>query len=442
MGRIYRNISIFFTVLGVASCLAVLVPKAPVVSAAINCPPNLSVADLTDRRKDNDDQNKCYSCIQEACIGFSYPNDGLSCPPGLYRGITRGQESSKCYHCTPSDCNEAGRDVSRGAENDCPYVNGKVDQKCVNDRQRESDEYEDDLTGRAPNDYYLPELSVVGSSTAKEYCKYYKQDEEDRYDTSVVVDACIMGYEVGYGNNMICTARYLGITPPPDQGKFTNSYAKSVHMYLAGIKNNGDKTTYSAADYPDLTYRSGTMNAATGEYAKALRDLVAGRIMKACRDGYSQYVIDYYYCNKDKSCIDRLRTDKRRLFDPGKPGLRTVPGDEGTGAPRVAPQVTGSVAQRCGGVNTAYFTCSTGDTVATSALWQLAQIIMGIITGIVGLLAIGGIVWGATRYASSADNAAEQNAAKEFIRNVIIGLVLFLAMWAIIEYIIPGGVFS
>ena len=375
-------------------------------------------------------------------MGFSYPNDGLSCPPGLYRGLTKGQESSKCYHCTSSECNEAGRDVSRGAENDCPYIDGKVDQKCVEDRQKESNQYEDNLTGNAPGGYYLPELSVVGSSTAQEYCKYYKQDEEDRYDTSIVVNACIMGYEVGYGNNMICTERYLGIAPPPDQGRFPNSYARGVHSYLAGIKNDGSKSSYSPMDFPDLTYRSGTMNGATGEYAKALRDLVSGRIMKACRDGYSQYVIDYYYCNKEQGCINGLRTDKRRIFDPGPPGLRTAPNDDKEGPAPIAPQVSGNIAQRCGGVNTAYFACSDGDTVGTSGFWQLAQIIINIIAGLVGILAVGGIVWGAIRYSASADNANEQNEAKEFIRNVIFGLILFLAMWAIIEYIIPGGVFS
>ena len=59
----------------------------------------------------------------------------------------------------------------------------------------------------------------------------------------------------------------------------------------------------------------------------------------------------------------------------------------------------------------------------------------------VGIVAVGGIVYGAILYASAADNQAQVTKALEVIRNVVIGLVAYALMYVLIEFLIPGGLF-
>ena len=106
-------------------------------------------------------------------------------------------------------------------------------------------------------------------------------------------------------------------------------------------------------------------------------------------------------------------------------------------------QATPVMAADCGGVETAYIDCGDGvdnSTVETSAIWRVLEIVLNIMIGGVAIAAVGGIVYAAIIYASAQDNASQVSQAKEMIRNVIIGLALFIAMWAGLQYLIPGGV--
>lgn len=58
----------------------------------------------------------------------------------------------------------------------------------------------------------------------------------------------------------------------------------------------------------------------------------------------------------------------------------------------------------------------------------------------IGIAAVGGIAWSAIQYASAEDNQSNVSAARERIRNIVIGLVLFGLMMAIVNWLIPGGV--
>ena len=75
--------------------------------------------------------------------------------------------------------------------------------------------------------------------------------------------------------------------------------------------------------------------------------------------------------------------------------------------------------------------------------------ILNVLGTILNWLAIGvsvvvliGIVYGAVMYASAGGNEAQTKKAIGIIRNAIIALILYFAMWAILQYLIPGGVFS
>jgi len=102
-------------------------------------------------------------------------------------------------------------------------------------------------------------------------------------------------------------------------------------------------------------------------------------------------------------------------------------------------------AQKCGGVDTAIISCEqdgTGTSASNSGAWGILLIVINIMTGGVGILAVGGIVYAAILYSAAQDNANQTKQAIELIWNIVIGIVVFGAMYALLNFIIPGGVFN
>lgn len=102
----------------------------------------------------------------------------------------------------------------------------------------------------------------------------------------------------------------------------------------------------------------------------------------------------------------------------------------------------------CGGVDVAFLECDrpeqrdvNSDDLDQSPLWTILEMVLAIMIGLVGIAAVGGLVYAAILYSSAQDNASQVQQAKDVIRNVIIGLAMFLFMWAGLEYLIPGGIF-
>lgn len=83
----------------------------------------------------------------------------------------------------------------------------------------------------------------------------------------------------------------------------------------------------------------------------------------------------------------------------------------------------------------------TGNTEDTGA-WGLLVFVIKIMTAGVGILAVGGITWGAILYASASDSAEQTKKAKDVIRNVVIGVLAYALMYLSLNFLIPGGVFS
>lgn len=55
------------------------------------------------------------------------------------------------------------------------------------------------------------------------------------------------------------------------------------------------------------------------------------------------------------------------------------------------------------------------------------------------IVVIGGIIYGASLYTSSGGNPAQTKKAIGIIRSAIIALVLYFAMYAILQFILPSG---
>lgn len=98
----------------------------------------------------------------------------------------------------------------------------------------------------------------------------------------------------------------------------------------------------------------------------------------------------------------------------------------------------------CGGVHTAIIKCDADNSgsLNKNGIWALLLIVINVMTAGVGVLAVGGIVYGAILYTTAEDKADQVNKAVDIIRNVIIGLITFALMWAGLNFLIPGGVFS
>jgi len=99
----------------------------------------------------------------------------------------------------------------------------------------------------------------------------------------------------------------------------------------------------------------------------------------------------------------------------------------------------------CGGVDTAVIKCdqnNSGSDIENNGIWGLLLIAINILTAGVGVLAVGGIVYAAILYTTAEDKADQIRKSTDIITNVVIGLVAFALMWAGLNLIIPGGVFS
>jgi hypothetical protein len=100
----------------------------------------------------------------------------------------------------------------------------------------------------------------------------------------------------------------------------------------------------------------------------------------------------------------------------------------------------------CAGVSTAIIHCDqTGGKTASakdSGVWGILLLVLNIMTAGVGILAVGGIVYGSILYASAADRADQAKKAIGIISNVVIGIVAYGMMYLLLNFLIPGGIFS
>jgi endonuclease/exonuclease/phosphatase family metal-dependent hydrolase len=96
----------------------------------------------------------------------------------------------------------------------------------------------------------------------------------------------------------------------------------------------------------------------------------------------------------------------------------------------------------CEGIQTSIINCSdTGDTTESPVVAVLVVAIQ-ILTAAIGVVAIGMLIYAGILYSSASGNASQTAKAKEIIRDTLIGLAVFAGMAIILNYLIPGGLFS
>jgi hypothetical protein len=106
---------------------------------------------------------------------------------------------------------------------------------------------------------------------------------------------------------------------------------------------------------------------------------------------------------------------------------------------------SGAMAQQtCGGVKTSVIQCNQGGgkAVADTGAWGLLLVILNIMTGGVGILAVGGIVYASILYTTAEDRAEQTKKAIQIIANIVLGVIAYGAMYILLNFIVPGGIFS
>ena len=98
----------------------------------------------------------------------------------------------------------------------------------------------------------------------------------------------------------------------------------------------------------------------------------------------------------------------------------------------------------CMGVETSIINCDNGSgkdaKTGEEAIYNILGMVIKIMTGVIGLVAVAAVVYGAILYGSASDNPENIKKAKEIWTNVVIGLIAFAFMVSILNFIIPGGV--
>jgi len=99
------------------------------------------------------------------------------------------------------------------------------------------------------------------------------------------------------------------------------------------------------------------------------------------------------------------------------------------------------------GVDTAIITCTDTvdvrqDGVENTAVWGLLLLAINILSAGVGVVAIGGVVYGSILYTSAGGNPEQVKKAMGIITNVVIGVVAYALMFSVLNFLIPGGLFN
>lgn len=196
-------------------------------------------------------------------------------------------------------------------------------------------------------------------------------------------------------------------TPNPGDVKYEDSTKEKVQQCKsAGATWNGQT---HKCNWTDSTCKKagGTFDAGTANC-----DIAAAPPTQAC-DGQGGGQPD-----KDGKCPDGA-----------KPG-------EATGAAK------DDIKGRCGKVQVNLLDCGENTKEGTPVINAVLRIGVDVLSVVVGIAAVGGLAWAAILYTKAGDNESNVAEAKDLIRNVVIGLFVYVFMIALINFLVPGGVIT
>ena len=101
----------------------------------------------------------------------------------------------------------------------------------------------------------------------------------------------------------------------------------------------------------------------------------------------------------------------------------------------------------CGGAKTSIIECEQKggegeDDIKKTGVWGLLIFVINFMAAGVGVLAVGGLIYGGIVYSTSAGNPEKTKKGRGIIRDVVIGIIAFGAMFSFLNFIVPGGLFN
>lgn len=98
---------------------------------------------------------------------------------------------------------------------------------------------------------------------------------------------------------------------------------------------------------------------------------------------------------------------------------------------------------RCGNVDTAYIVCPVNNSggLESTPIWGLLNVILNIAVAMVGVVAVGGLVYAGAMYSSAGSDQEQVVKARTLMKNIAIGLVIFAGMYILLQFVTPGGIF-
>ncbi len=80
--------------------------------------------------------------------------------------------------------------------------------------------------------------------------------------------------------------------------------------------------------------------------------------------------------------------------------------------------------------------------ITKSGIWTVLVMAINILTVGVGIAAVAGILWGSFLFITAAGSPEQFKKARMVIFETVLGIVVYAVMYAFINYLIPGGLFS
>lgn len=99
-----------------------------------------------------------------------------------------------------------------------------------------------------------------------------------------------------------------------------------------------------------------------------------------------------------------------------------------------------ALAANCGDASTSVISCDDSD--AGGGIIGVLVIVLQLLTGLVGIVAVGVFVYAGILYASAGGESSQLQKAKTLITDTGIGLLCFAGLFFILNYLIPGGIFG
>jgi hypothetical protein len=102
-------------------------------------------------------------------------------------------------------------------------------------------------------------------------------------------------------------------------------------------------------------------------------------------------------------------------------------------------------AATCAGVKTSLISCPNepkNPSTDQTGVWHLLIMAINILSAGVGIAAVGGIVFVSIMYMTAGGSPDRTKKANIMLSNVMLGVILYGAMWAFLNFLIPGGMFQ